>query len=229
MMFLRIMIKKNKQIKEKDYKLKVILYGIIPLLLLAGLLWIFAVHGPLGIFSADLPPVTKLAFTKTILEENLIKATVINDAAYEVTIAQVLVNDAYNTYSISPQQKLKSLETAELSIPYHWSEGNPLLITIIDSTGVLYNHEIAVASMTPIINKVYIKTFILIGLYVGILPVFLGLLWLPFLRRLSLSWNNFFLSITLGILLFLGFDTFAESLELVENPRYPCRRRQPAT
>ncbi len=65
-----------------------------------------------------------------------------------------------------------------------------------------------------------IKTFILIGLYVGLIPVFLGLLFVPFLKRLTLSWNNFFISITLGILLFLGIETFSDAIELVRTKEH---------
>ena len=41
----------------------------------------------------------------------------------------------------------------------------------------------------------------------------LGILWLPFLRRLSSHWTNFLLSLTLGLLVFLGVDACHEALE----------------
>ena len=50
------------------------------------------------------------------------------------------------------------------------------------------------------------STFALIGIYVGVIPVMMGLLWYPFIRRLSANKYNFFLSLTVGLLVFLGID-----------------------
>jgi len=52
---------------------------------------------------------------------------------------------------------------------------------------------------------------------VGVIPVFLGLLWFPFLRQLSGGWFGFLTSLTVGLLVFLGVDAFAESIELSEK------------
>ena len=56
--------------------------------------------------------------------------------------------------------------------------------------------------------------FAAMGLYVGILPVAFGILWLPFLRRLGKGWINFFLSFTVGLLIFLGIDALHEGFEV---------------
>src|SRR5690606_3561238 len=47
----------------------------------------------------------------------------------------------------------------------------------------------------------------------GVIPVLLGLLWLPFLRRLDRKWLDFFLALTVGLLIFLGVDALAEAFE----------------
>jgi zinc transporter ZupT len=59
-----------------------------------------------------------------------------------------------------------------------------------------------------------VVTFALLGIYVGVIPVFLGLLWLPFLAGVSPRWVDFFLSFTVGLLLFLGVDALEGALDL---------------
>jgi zinc transporter ZupT len=55
--------------------------------------------------------------------------------------------------------------------------------------------------------------FTLIGLYVGVLPVAIGLLWFPFLSRLSSRSMDFLLALTIGLLLFLLVDGAEEGFE----------------
>ena len=54
----------------------------------------------------------------------------------------------------------------------------------------------------------------LIGLLVGVVPVALGLLWLPSLRRASPGWIAAFMALTAGLLTFLGVEALFEALEL---------------
>src|SRR5690606_25377988 len=42
----------------------------------------------------------------------------------------------------------------------------------------------------------------------------LGLLWLPFLRSIGTRWINFFLSFTIGLLVFLGADALEAALQV---------------
>jgi zinc transporter ZupT len=48
--------------------------------------------------------------------------------------------------------------------------------------------------------------------YAGVIPVFIGLLWLPFVRAVDRKWIDFFLSLTIGLLVFLGVDALEEAL-----------------
>lgn len=52
-----------------------------------------------------------------------------------------------------------------------------------------------------------------IGLLVGVVPVALGLLWLPSLRRADERWLSAFLALTGGLLTFLGIEALAEAFE----------------
>jgi len=59
--------------------------------------------------------------------------------------------------------------------------------------------------------------FAIIGTYVGIIPVMIGLLWLPFIKKISKSKYHFFLALTAGLLLFLGIDSVEEALEVYKE------------
>ena len=54
----------------------------------------------------------------------------------------------------------------------------------------------------------------LIGLYVGIIPIAVGMLWLPWMRQLDKRWLRFLLALTIGLLVFLGIDAAIEGLDL---------------
>ena len=59
-----------------------------------------------------------------------------------------------------------------------------------------------------------ISYFALIGTYVGVIPVMIGLLWLPFIVKMGGTKYRFFLALTAGLLLFLGIDAVTEGLEI---------------
>ncbi|MBI4177266.1 MAG: metal transporter [Candidatus Aenigmarchaeota archaeon] len=187
--------------------------GALPVVLLAVLIASFLQFGPLGLLKTAFPPVEAVAFEKVVLEDGRIIAYVMNDGPDEVTISQVMVNDAYNKFQAT-KSTLKRLEKTIVYIDYPWAETLPLSIKLVSSSGLTFEKEIAVATPTPVPDFRYITSFAMIGLYVGVIPVFLGLLWLPFLRNLSRKWYDFFLSLTVGLLVFLLIDAFEGSLEL---------------
>ena len=49
----------------------------------------------------------------------------------------------------------------------------------------------------------------------GVIPVFLGLLWFPFLSAVRVYWMEGLLSFTVGLLAFLGLDALKERFEAV--------------
>ena len=69
------------------------------------------------------------------------------------------------------------------------------------------------ATLSPRPNALYLTTFGLLGLYAGVIPVLVGLLWYPFLRRIDRKWIHFYLSLTVGLLAFLVVDAFEDTLE----------------
>ena len=86
-------------------------------------------------------------------------------------------------------------------------------IALISSTGVIFDAEIPVAVESPRPDRESFARFGLVGLYVGIVPVVLGLLWYPFLRRLGRDGMNFVLALTIGLLAFLVVDMWQEAQE----------------
>ena len=190
------------------------IFGLLPLVLLAGLLAFFGLVGPAGVFEAAFPPIEELTIERIYFDDAGIGVEVVNGGPEAVTIAQVTVDEALWQFEANPGPRLERLSRATLRIPYPWSEGEPHTVALISAGGVVFEAVAAVAAAAPEIGGLYIGTFALLGIYVGVVPVLIGLLWFPFLRRLSERWLNFFLSFTVGLLLFLGIDTVDEALKL---------------
>ncbi|MBI4446850.1 MAG: metal transporter [Acidobacteria bacterium] len=191
------------------------LRGLFPLVLLSLLLGLFFWKGPLGVFRAAFPPLEELTIERIELPAlNQMVLHVVNGGADPVTVAQVMVDDALWEFSMEPSQKtIPRLGRARIRVPYPWVAGEAHEVMILTSTGLTFGKEIPVATQSPQTNWTYFTTFSLLGIYAGVIPVFLGLLWYPFLRDLSSSWLNFFLSLTVGLLFFLAVDTLEEAAE----------------
>ena len=189
--------------------------GLLPLLLLAGLLALFVRVDPTDVFRAAFPPIEELTFERIAFPQpGLIRVHMVNGGPETVTVAQVMVDDAYWEHTVVPDREVGRLDDIVVDIPYPWVDGDPLIVTIVSSTGVTFTREVAVATQSPQVNRSYVVTFALLGVYVGVIPVFLGLLWLPFLADVSQRWIDFFLSFTVGLLLFLGVDALEGAFEL---------------
>ena len=190
------------------------LKGVAPLGLLAILVVALFRFGPLGVFRQAFPPVEELTIERvTLPRPGLMRVHVVNGGPEPVTIAQVLVDDATWAHSVDGNRTVERLARRTLDIPYPWVEGEPHVIRLITSTGLTFDAQIAVATQTPQPDARFVGTFAMLGIYVGVIPVFLGLLWLPFLRSIQRRWLDFFLSLTIGLLAFLGVDAAAEAID----------------
>jgi zinc transporter ZupT len=87
-------------------------------------------------------------------------------------------------------------------------------VKLVTSTGLGFEKEIPVAVASPRPSLAFLGLFALLGIYVGVIPVGLGLIWFPALRRVPERGMDFFLFLTLGLLVFLGVDALHEGLEL---------------
>lgn len=185
---------------------------LTPVVVIAALAVAFLLLDPIGDLRS-VPPAEALAVERTVLREDIIELRIRNDGPDPVTVAQVLVDDAYRPFEIS-RSTIGRLEQATLQIPYPWEEGMPVNIALLTSTGLTIEHEIEAAALTPEADA---RTFIiygLLGIYIGLIPVLVGLLWFSSLSRASPRWIGFFLAFTVGLLGFLLVDTVAEGLEL---------------
>ena len=190
------------------------LSALAPVVLIAVLVVAFIALDPIGSLR-EVPPVEELAFERTVLREGEIELRVRNDGPDPVTISQVLVNDAYWSFT-GPDGSLRRLESAELNIPYPWEEGLPLNIALVTSTGLTIEHEIGAAALTPDNDREAVLIYALLGLYIGVIPVSVGLLWFPAIQRAGRKLLAFVLAFTVGLLVFLLLDTVAEGFELAQ-------------
>src|SRR5215217_2742893 len=191
-----------------------VLLGLLPLLGL-GVLLAFIVLNGAGIEWKGVPPVEDLTVTRVALPtEYEFVVYVRNGGPDPVTIQQVSVNEALWDFNVEPDATIPSLGSAKITIPYSWVEGEAYGIGMISSTGVTFDAEVPVAVLTPGLSADTFWRYALIGFYVGVVPVSLGLLWYPFLRRLGTAGVNAILALTIGLLVWLVTDTLLEAVEL---------------
>jgi zinc transporter, ZIP family len=194
----------------------VIASAVMPLVLLGVLVfWFF--HGGSSLVERTVPPIEEVSIRRVELSPGEFKVTIRNTGPLPVDISLVTVDEAIWKAEFNPGRHLERLQEATMRIPFDWVEGDPYKITLFTATGLSFEKEIAVAAETPKPSARMLWVFTAMGVYVGILPVVFGILWLPFLRQLGSLWMNFFLSLTLGLLVFLGVDAGHEALEAADK------------
>lgn len=194
-------------------------WGLLPLLLLAGLVYYVMTSGEnlLGRSPVSQDALQKLEFQRVVLRPGSILVQAVNTGPGPVAVGQVTVNEAMWNFTAEPKGEVARLGRVRISIPYPWHAEEPLKIAVISSAGVKFEKEISVAIETPEMGMASVGYFSLIGIYVGVIPVFLGLLWKPFLGRLGPGAMSFLVSFTVGVLLALGVDVMAEAVETAER------------
>jgi ZIP family zinc transporter len=189
------------------------LLGLVPLLLIIAAVGIFAALDGPGLGERRGPPAEELAVEKTVLEPGTIELTVRNDGPDAVSVAQAQVNDAFVQFS-GAEEPIGRLETATLQLQQPWVEGEAYEVALLTSSGGTIAHEIPVAVETPDTDLSFFGLMALLGIYVGVIPVALGMLWLPWIRRIPPSWLRAVMALTIGLLAFLAIDATLEGFEL---------------
>ena len=162
---------------------------------------------------------------RTVLRPGEIELTVRNDGPDQVDIAQVSVNDAYVDFEAT-RREVGRLGSTTIAIPYDWIEGEAYEIFMLTSTGGTVDHAIDVAAETPEADSGFYGLMALLGIYVGVIPVALGMLWLPFVRRIDRRWVQLLLALTIGLLAFLAIDAVQEGVDVAPGwPAGAWRRR----
>ncbi|AII11220.1 ZIP family metal transporter [Rhodococcus opacus] len=185
-------------------------------LLLGAALLLLALVGGKTLPERAGPPIEQLAVERTELVPGYIDVTVRNTGPDPVQVAQVFVNDAYVDLT-GGEQPIPRLGTAMLRLDYPWQEGQPYLLSLLTSTGLVIEHEIPVAATTPQADAGFFSLMALIGTYVGIIPVVLGMMFLPVLRRIGSRGIRVLLGLTVGLLAFLAIDATIEGVEVSES------------
>lgn len=185
---------------------------LVPVILLAGVIALFLRTGG-GLDLESAAPVEGLSVERYTLHEGTIELQIRNTGPQELTVASVIINDGVMPFEVNPSATLPRLGTARVHVEYPWSTGESYRIAIFTSNAVPFNLDIPVAFETPQPSSKTFWAFTLIGIYVGVIPIFLGLFWFPALRKLGRNTMTFLMATTAGLLIFLGLDTIAEALE----------------
>jgi ZIP family zinc transporter len=195
------------------WSFKTIVLGLLPLILLAAIVG-FVVKVGTGVEGEAAAPIEQLNVERIKMNTDGFVVTVLNSGPEALTIAQTIVDDSFWNASYEPGPTLERFGRGTITIPYPWVYGDPHQIKFITTKGLIFIGEVAVGAATPEPDSKRFSQYALIGFYVGIIPVGLGLLWYPFMRRFSVRGTQAVLAFTVGLLVFLVIDTFEEGFEL---------------
>jgi zinc transporter ZupT len=192
------------------------LWALVPILLLALAVAAVVSQGDrvVDLVGGAPPPADELDVRRVELRQGEIRVLVRNPQREDVTIASVTVDDAIVPFSLDGPATLGRLRSSTVVVPYDWVTDEPLSIGVTTSTGIQTVHDVPAAVLTPEPGARSFLGYLLIGLLVGVVPVALGLLWLPSLRRAGSAWLAAFMALTAGLLTVLGVEALFEALEL---------------
>ena len=198
---------------SKTSRKKMFIIALIPLIVLSGML-VFLLGPGMSILNAGIP-LPKITIEKIEFQNDKIVAFIRNTGPEGVEIAQADINDRMIPAAIEPSKTLSRLAEAKVIVPFSWIAGVPYEVGITSSDGTRFSKSVEAAALAPTPNVEQASYFALIGIYVGVIPVLIGLLWFPFIKRLGMNKYKFFLSLTAGLLVFLGIDALVESNAIV--------------
>jgi zinc transporter ZupT len=191
-----------------------VLWFALPMLaLVLASVWLIAGDW-LKAFDTGAPPVEKLTFERTVLDGGGIQVKVRAAGSEPVTIAQVQVDEAYWSFTQDPSGPIGHLSSAWLRIPYPWVLGEKHEIKVLSKTGTTFKKEIEVAVATPQPQAGQLVPQALLGAFVGIVPVVIGMLFYPAMRNIGRGGLDFVLALTVGLLVFLFVDSLKEAVEM---------------
>ena len=186
--------------------------GLAPLAVLAVAIGLFVLLDAPGLDRIGVPQ-EELGVERTVLKPGEIQLHVRNEGADPVDVRQVIVNDGFAAFTKS-EDEVGRLGGSEIDVAYPWIEGQDYEVILLTATGAAIDHEITAATETPDSDLGFYGLMALIGIYVGVIPVAIGMLWLPWVRGVDQRWIQFLLAFTVGLLAFLGVDALLEGTEL---------------
>jgi len=197
---------------KRSSNVKTAISVVIPFVLLAVMIgYVFGPGSELIGYGILLPDIS---IEKIEFVDSEIIATVRNTGPISVDIVMADINDRIHPAAIEPDKHLERFQSAIVRIPFEWNEGEPYAVglTVDDGTRFEKRVDAAAPSIQPTVEM--IAYFAVIGTYVGIIPVLIGLLWFPFISKLSRNKYKFFLALTVGLLLFLGISATEEAIKI---------------
>jgi len=200
-------------------KPKIAISAIAPIVLLAIL--IAFLLGPASTFLQFGVVLPEISIEKVEFVGNEIQATVRNTGPVDVNVVVADVNDRIQPAAIEPDIHLERFETGLVRIPYDWNEGQPYTVGLTIDDGTRFEKQIDAASASLEPNSELFVFLGIIGLLIGVVPIMIGLLWYPFIKKLGKNTFNFFLAFTIGLLLFLGLDAIEEAFEISDTHLAP--------
>ena len=203
----------TKSTKGKRRKIASLVLAITPLIILAGMIYFLSSPFGQNLINTGVP-LPEVTIEKVEFHENQVVAFIRNTGPEQVTISQADINDRIQSAAIEPSQVLPRLSEAKVIIPFFWNTAEPYEVGITTSDGTRFSKVIDAAAPAPVPNINQFSVFAMLGVFVGVIPVLIGLAWYPFMRKITRNQYNFFLSLTAGLLVFLGIDAFLESNEI---------------
>ncbi len=195
--------------------------AIVPIVLLMLLIVAF-VALPIfaGVQSGGALPDVSISHV-TLPHDEAIVLHVTNSGAEPVTISQVLVDEAYWNFHVGDggptAATLAPLESTTVHLPYHWTPGWDLEVDLVLADGATFSHTIVAPQPQPGVTPTVLGTLALVGVFVGVIPVLLGMLWFPLMQDLRPSRLHAVLALAAGVLAFLAFDAGFEAFEVAAS------------
>jgi hypothetical protein len=192
-----------------------LLWFIVPLIALIGAAaWLITSDWLRAFQTQGVPPVENITFERTILDHNGLHVQVRATGSEPVSVVQVQVDEAYWSFTQDPPGALDHLSSVWLHIPYPWVLGEKHEIKVVTRTGTTFKKDIDVAVTTPQAQRGHLGPQALLGAFVGIIPVAIGMLFYPAMRGIGMRGLSFVLALTVGLLAFLFADSLKEAFEL---------------
>jgi ZIP family zinc transporter len=206
---------KNEKVGNSSSNASIFL-AFVPIVILAGMLILLLSPYGQSLINTGIP-LPQVTIEKIEFHDDQIVASIRNTGPMEIVVSQADVNDRIQSAAIEPSREIPRLGEAKVMIPFPWVPGTPYEIGITTSDGTRFSKGVEAAALAPSPDADQALLFTSLGVYVGVIPVMIGLLWYPYIRRISVSKYSFFLSLTAGLLVFLGIDALLEVNKIVNE------------
>ncbi|MBA3788580.1 MAG: metal transporter [Actinobacteria bacterium] len=189
------------------------LWALVPVVLLVVAVGGYVASGAsiAGLIGTNPPQADEFAVRRVEFKPGEIRVRVTNPQEDDLAIASVTVDDAIVPFTVDGDQTLGRLRSSTIVIPFQWVADDPISIGVTSGSGIETLKEVPAAVETPGVGGAGFLGYAILGFLVGVLPVALGLMWLPSLRRIDQRWLTAFMALTAGMLASLGIESLFEA------------------